>query len=114
MPLTKVVVTTAPPTRVGTRFVARTGIGSIGIDDPMEIVLWSPPTAGSTGYCRMEKRGSAVLGWATIEVRPDGPGTWIRWREELRMRWLPSVFDEPTRWTATLLFGRVVDALLAG
>ncbi|WP_269855875.1 SRPBCC family protein [Streptomyces sp. RPT161] len=112
VPLTRVVVTTSPPTRVGTRFAARTGVGAIGFDDPMEVVLWDPPAGGTCGLCRLEKRGSVVSGWATIEVRPRGTGCWIQWREDLRVRWLPSVFDRPVRWIANRVFDRVLDALL--
>ncbi|MGW7007105.1 SRPBCC family protein [Streptomyces sp. NPDC054933] len=112
VPLTKIVVTTSPPTHVGTRFVAHTGIGVIGFDDPMEVVRWEPPTDTDSGHCHLLKRGSVVTGWAAIEVRSRGPGSWILWREDLRVRWLPSLFDKPTRWAGRLLFGRALDALL--
>lgn len=113
-PLTRVTVATAPPTRVGTVFVARTGIGSVGFDDPMEVVRWDPPVPGLPGRCRLEKRGSAVTGWAEIEVRPAPRGSRVVWREDLKVRRLPPVFDTPTIWCGRLLFGRTVDGLLAG
>lgn len=113
-PLTRVTVATAPPTRVGTVFVARTGIGSVGFDDPMEVVRWDPPVPGLPGRCRLEKRGSAVTGWAEIEVRPAPRGSRVVWREDLKVRRLPPVFDNPTIWCGRLLFGRTVDGLLAG
>ena len=73
VPLTRITVVTSEPTREGTRFVARSGIGPLGFDDPMEVTVWRPPADGESGLCRLEKRGRVVLGWAELEVRP-GPG----------------------------------------
>ncbi|MFE9062453.1 SRPBCC family protein [Streptomyces violaceusniger] len=117
VPLSGVTVRPAGPTRVGTVVVVRTGVGRAGFDDPMEVVRWDPPAgaplAGDTpGICRLEKRGSVVLGWAEIEVRPRDGGSEVVWREEARLRGLPRLFDPPTVWSGRLLFGRVVDALL--
>ncbi len=119
VPLSGVTVRPAGPTRVGTVIVVRTGVGRAGFDDPMEVVRWDPPaddaSAGDTpGVCRLEKRGSVVLGWAEIEVRPRDGGSEVVWREEVRLRGLPRLFDSPTVWSGRLLFGRVVDALLKG
>ncbi|MEU5089919.1 SRPBCC family protein [Streptomyces sp. NPDC021356] len=113
VPLTRVTVLTPAPTRVGTRFVARTGVGPLRFDDPMEVTLWRPPADGEPGLCRLEKRGRTVLGWAEIEVRP-GPGgrARVRWREELRVRFLPAAFDPLLHRTARAMFGRAVNRLL--
>ncbi|WP_367320064.1 SRPBCC family protein [Streptomyces sp. HUAS ZL42] len=113
VPLTRVTVVTPPPTREGTVFVARSGIGPLAFDDRMEVTLWRPPQDGEPGLVRMVKRGRIVLGWAEIEVRP-GPGgrTRVVWREELRLRLLPRVFDPLLRAAARSVFGRAVNALL--
>ncbi|MEU4892916.1 SRPBCC family protein [Streptomyces sp. NPDC044780] len=113
VPLSGVTVHPAGPTRVGTVVVVRTGVGRAGFDDPMEVVRWDPPAGDAPGRCRLEKRGSVVLGWAEIEVRPQGDGSEVVWREEARLRGLPRLFDPATAWSGRLLFGRVVDALLA-
>ncbi|MFJ6571174.1 SRPBCC family protein [Streptomyces sp. NPDC091292] len=118
VPFTRVTVATPPPpgtgTRTGTRFVARTGVGRLGFDDPMEVVVWRPPTATTAGLCRLEKRGTFVTGWAEIEVHAHGgPGSRVVWREELRVRWLPSAFDGPLAGAGRVLFGRAVGRLLA-
>lgn len=112
VPLTRITVLTAPPTRVGTRFTARTGVGRAGFDDPMEVVRWEPPSAGRPGRFRVEKRGRAVLGWAEAEVTPAGGGARVVWCEEARLRGAPRLLDAPTAWAARLLFGRVVAGLL--
>ncbi|WP_055585365.1 SRPBCC family protein [Streptacidiphilus griseoplanus] len=113
VPLTRITVTPPPPSRVGTMVVARTALGRAGFDDPMEIVLWEPPDGGRPGRCRLEKRGRAVLGWAEIEVVPDGDGSVVRWCEDLRVRHLPGLLDGPTRWSGRLVFGRALRRLLA-
>jgi len=54
-----------------------------------------------------------VLGRAELEVVP-GPGgrSRVRWREELRVRGLPSAIDPLLHRAALTLFGRVVNRLL--
>lgn len=113
VPLTRVTVATPPPTGVGTRFVARTGVGPLTFDDPMEVTVWRPPVDDEPGLCRLEKRGRVVLGWAEIEVRP-GPGGRARvvWREELRVGFLPRSFDGVTTSAAQSMFGRAINGLL--
>ncbi|TLS46745.1 SRPBCC family protein [Streptomyces montanus] len=113
VPLTRVTVVTSPPTREGTVFVARSGIGPVAFDDPMEVVTWRPPTDGHSGMCRLVKRGTFVTGWADIAVHPHGDGgSRVVWREELRVRRLPTAFDRPLGWVARGMFGRAVDGLL--
>ncbi len=113
VPLTRVTVTTPGPTREGTRFVARSGLGPLSFDDVMEVTVWQPPGDDIPGRCRLEKRGRVVRGWAEIEVQP-GPGGRARvvWREELRVRWLPGAFDGVLRSAARYMFGRAVNRLL--
>ncbi|MGW1023597.1 SRPBCC family protein [Streptomyces sp. NPDC002577] len=115
VPLTRVTVTTPPPTRDGTVFVARTGIGPAAFDDPMEVTLWEPPDPAEPGRparCRLDKRGTFVTGWAEIEVHPSEAGSRVVWREELRVRRLPQFLDPPLAASARLLFGRAADGLL--
>lgn len=113
VPLTRITVTTPPPTRLGTVFVARTGLGPVGFDDPMEVVRWEPPAPGGSGRCRLEKRGTVVVGWAEIEVAARDTGSRIVWREDLRVRRLPRLFDGLTVRSGRLMFGRAVTGLLA-
>jgi hypothetical protein len=115
VPLTRIRVLTPAPTRVGSRFVARSGIGPLVIDDVMEVTVWRPPVDEEPGLCRLEKRGRVILGWAEIEVRP-GPGGRSRvvWREELRVRFLPRAFDGVLERTARTMFGRAANRLLRG
>ncbi|MGW7416457.1 SRPBCC family protein [Streptomyces sp. NPDC054863] len=112
VPFTRITVTTAPPTRQGTRFVARTGLGRLGFDDPMEVTAWQPPY-----HCRLEKHGRVVTGWAEIDVREEpggGGGARVVWTEDLRLRGLPRVCDRALAAAGRLVFGRAMRALLRG
>lgn len=113
VPLTVVRAVPPGPTRLGTRVVARSGVGPLGFDDPMEVTVWEPPVDGGPGRCRLVKRGRVVLGWAELEVRP-GPGgrTRVVWREEIRVRFVPSLLDGVLRRPARQVFGRTVNHLL--
>jgi hypothetical protein len=113
VPLTAIVVTTPPPTHVGTVFVARTGVGPVGFDDPMEVVRWDPPVPGATGRCRLEKRGTLVRGWAEITVGAHGTGSRVTWHEELSVRGVPRLLDGLTARSGRLMFGRAITGLLA-
>ncbi|WP_030852884.1 hypothetical protein [Streptomyces sp. NRRL F-4474] len=114
VPLTRTIIETAPPTRAGTIFTARTGVGRITFDDRMEVVVWRPPAADSAGLVRLEKRGRAVTGWAEIEIRPLAEGgAEIHWREEVRLRGLPRALDPVVAAAGRLLFGRAIARLLA-
>ncbi|MGW9070211.1 SRPBCC family protein [Streptomyces yangpuensis] len=113
VPLTRTIIETAPPTRVGTIFTARTGVGRITFDDRMEVVVWRPPAADSPGLVRLEKRGRPVTGWAEIEIRPlPTGGAEIHWREDLRLRGLPRALDPLVAKAAHLVFTRALTRLL--
>ncbi|HYJ74105.1 MAG TPA: SRPBCC family protein, partial [Kineosporiaceae bacterium] len=43
VPLTRVTVLTPSASGVGARFVGRTGLGPLAVDDPMEVVEWREP-----------------------------------------------------------------------
>ncbi|MFH8576114.1 SRPBCC family protein [Streptomyces zaomyceticus] len=113
VPLTRTRVLTPGPNRAGTRFTARTGIGRLSFDDPMEVVRWEPPAAGRAGTCRLEKSGRVVRGWALVEVTElPGGGSRVLWTEELSVHGLPKAFDPLLRRAGRVLFGRAVDGLL--
>jgi hypothetical protein len=102
------------PTRDGSVVIARTALGRVGFDDPMEVVVWRPPESGLAGHCRLEKRGNVVRGWAEIRVREEAGATRVTWLEDLRVGPLPGLFDGVTATVGRLVFGRAVDRLLRG
>lgn len=114
VPLTVVEVVSASPTGVGTVFVARSALGRFGVDDPMEVVAWRPPSPGRPGRCRLEKRGRPITGWAEIEVHEKGSGSVVLWVEELRFPLLPSALDPLVARVGRRVFGRALDGMLRG
>lgn len=112
VPLTTIAVTTPPPNGVGTVFTARTGLGRFGFDDPMEVVSWDPPAPGRPGHCRLEKRGSVMLGWAELSIEAHGSGSRATWREDARPAKAPRFADRVSAAAGRLLFGRVLRHLL--
>ena len=113
VPFTTVRITTAPPNGLGTVFVAHTGVGRFGFDDPMEVVRWTPPVDGAGGHCRLDKRGPVMHGWAELTVEPHGTGARASWREDVSVGKLPRFTDAGTALSSRLLFGRVLRGLLA-
>lgn len=112
VPLTTITVTTPPPHGIGTVFTARTGVGPLGFDDPMEVVEWHPPVGDEAGRCRLEKRGRVMLGWAEITVVEHAGGSRSTWTEAVRPRGLPRFADKLAALSGRLLFGRVLRKLL--
>jgi len=90
-------------------FVARTGIGMFAFDDPMTIVLTEPPR-----LCRLVKTGRVIRGDAELRVVPHGArGSRVTWTETIGVRGVPDWAGGLVRWSGRLLFGRVLDRLLA-
>ncbi|MGW6540288.1 SRPBCC family protein [Streptomyces sp. NPDC055051] len=112
VPLTRTRVLTPGPSRVGTRFTARTGLGPLGFDDPMEVARWEPPLGDRPGVCRLEKYGRLVRGWAEIEVAAESGGSRVVWTEELTVRGVPRAFDGVLSRAGRVVFGRALDGLL--
>ncbi len=86
VPLSDVRVLTPHARGLGARFNARTALGPLGFDDPMEVVEWREPAAGRPGLVRLEKQGRVVLGDAEIEVEDTpGAGSVVRWTEDVQL-----------------------------
>ncbi len=94
---------------LGTEVVAVTRLGPFAAADRMLVTALEPGRR-----LRLVKTGWLLRGWADIEVVGAGGGCEVVWTEEL---WLPGL-RRPTRpigdRLGPLLFGRVVDGLLAG
>lgn len=89
-------------------FVARTAVGPLGFDDPMEIVEADPPRSLS-----IAKTGRVVRGDVTILIEPTARGSRVRWTETVDVRGVPRIADGLVAWGGRRLFGRVIDRLLA-
>ncbi len=92
---------------VGTRFTGRTQVGPIWFDDPMEVMIWEPPTEGKRGYCKVRKFGPWLLGTAEIVVEPAGnepDRTTVTWKEAVTLRGVPAIFNPLVRAMGGILF----------
>jgi hypothetical protein len=90
-PLTTVRVTTPRADGVGASFVARSGIGPLGFDDPMTVTHWQPPAGDkpgdAKGRCDIDKHGRAIRGIAWFEVSPlPGDHSHVVWFEDVTVR----------------------------
>jgi hypothetical protein len=99
---------------VGARFIARTAFGPFHVDDPMEVVFWRPPADSAPGMCRVDKRGSVLLGSTVITVTPSREGSVVHWQEQATIRVLGPLASWPVQLAGRRVFGRLVDGLLSG
>jgi hypothetical protein len=65
---------------VGAGIQAVTGLGRLGVRDPMTITLWEPPHR-----CHVLHTGRVVRGTGAFEVHPRGSGSTFLWREDLEL-----------------------------
>lgn len=98
---------------MGSRFTARTALGPVGFDDPMQVTVWKPPEQATAGHCRIEKTGRVIAGWAELTVVATPDGTRVSWLEDVAVRHTGRWLNLPSRVISTRLFGRLVDNLLA-
>lgn len=100
VPLTRITVTPLG-------FTARTGIGPLGFDDPMEVTLWDPPRR-----VVLHKLGRIVRGEATITVGPSAAGSLITWDEDVSVIGVPKLFDPILRRALGAMISLVLRRLL--
>ncbi|MEU4303088.1 SRPBCC family protein [Kitasatospora aureofaciens] len=146
VPFTRVSVVRGTGRQPGDVILARTALGPLRFDDPMELVELVAPM-----HCLLAKRGRVVRGGAELRIRAVGAGTVgagstvgagtvgagstvgagtvgagsevgagtvgagseVVWAEELRITGLPRLFDPAVALAGRLVFGRVLDHLLA-
>nr|WP_283251624.1 SRPBCC family protein [Aeromicrobium duanguangcaii] len=101
----RVPLTTITATSDG--FTARTGVGPVGFDDPMEITHWDPPRR-----VHLVKRGRVIRGSATITVDPEGSGSVVTWDEEVSVIGVPGFLDPVVRRLLGLMVSSVLRRLL--
>jgi hypothetical protein len=79
MPLTQVALTGGDGVSVGSRLAARTGLGFLGVVDPMVVTEWAPPVR-----CTVEHQGRVVRGLGVFTVEPlTDERARLRWEERL-------------------------------
>lgn len=82
---------------LGQRFVARTGVGRLGFDDPMRVDLLRPPAGDRPGdvpgQVEVTKTGRVLRGSVRWTVTPLPAGAEVEWRQRLVVGWLPRFLD---------------------
>ncbi len=78
-PATTVRVTRGRGDQVGDRLVARTALGPLGFDDPMEITRWEPPHRCDVRHLGRVVRGSGVFRVEAV----DGAHARFTWVEQV-------------------------------
>lgn len=112
VPFTRVSVARGTGREAGDVVLARTALGPLRFDDPMEIVELVATGPGRDGRCLLVKRGRPVHGWAELRVRAVGGGSAAVWTEQLTVTGLPGPLDPVLARAGRLVFGRVLDHLL--
>lgn len=96
----------------GARFVARTQLGPLRIDDEMEVTVWHPPHDGCGGSCRIIKQGRWLGGEIDVVVRASGRGSELVWRQEVLISWLPAPLGPVAAGVARIGYRSVIGRLL--
>lgn len=98
----------------GTRFVAHTGLGPVGFDDPMVIDEISPPTEAAAGVARIRKEGNVVRGWIELTVTPRTQGgSVVEWVQQISVAGIPGIASPVTATVARAAYGQTLRRLLA-
>jgi hypothetical protein len=97
---------------VGSTFVARTGLGSIGFDDTMRLDALTPPRGATPGHAHITKLGSVVTGDIDLTVTPTVHGSAVHWRQRNGIRGVPGVAEPVLARVARDAYRRSVVALL--
>ena len=97
----------------GSRLVARTGIGPVGLDDAMVVESIMQPTPHSAGTARIRKVGNVVRGSIELRVTPTAAGCTVDWSQRIDVRGVPDRLGPLVSWVAGAAYGRALRALLA-
>ncbi|WP_242652788.1 SRPBCC family protein [Intrasporangium flavum] len=96
----------------GARFVARTGVGPLAVDDAMVVEAYTPPTGHDPGVAHLRKEGRAVTGNLTLRVAPTADGCVVTWKQRIGVRGVPSVADAVVARVARSAYRRTLLELL--
>ena len=115
IPLTTVTgdATAASDLVVGSRFVARTGLGPVGFDDEMVVESIVAPTATTAGNARIRKEGNVVRGRIDVRVTPTASGSVVVWSQRIGVRGVPAALDPVVAKLAGAAYGSTIRRLLA-
>jgi hypothetical protein len=97
----------------GSRFVARTGVGPLAVDDAMVVDEITEPTDETAGLARIRKEGSVVHGWIELTVTPrDHGGSVVQWVQQISVAGVPGLAGPVTAAVAKAAYGQSLRRLL--
>ncbi|WP_168582872.1 hypothetical protein [Gephyromycinifex aptenodytis] len=97
----------------GDCFIARTGIGPIGVDDVMQVRAFDAPAPGEPARAEVVKTGRMIRGRIEAELRGRSGGSELVWTQEIGIAGLPAALDPVVAAVATAAYGSVLKRLLA-
>lgn len=100
--------------RAGYRFVARTGIGVLGFDDPMRVESVSVHGPSEPATAVLVKEGRVIQGRVRLQITPMSGGSRLTWHQQVRLPWLPGFLQTPAARVLRFGYRRMLTRLLPG
>ena len=116
VPLTRITEgrVAADALHAGSRFVARTALGPLGIDDPMVVDELTPPTDDAPGHALIRTQGRVLRGVVRLQVdAAPGGGSSITWDQDLRVPWLSAIASPVVTAVGRAAYRRTLQRILA-
>jgi len=115
IPFTRITSGKVPAAELGSgsAFVARTGLGPLGFDDPMVVEELVRPSGGSAGLARIRKHGKVIRGSIELRITPQPGGSRVRWSQEITVWGVPRALGWMTARVSRAAYGMALRRLLA-
>ena len=115
IPFTRITSGKVPAAELGSgsAFVARTGLGPLGFDDPMVVEELVRPSGDSAGLARIRKHGKVIRGSIQLRVTPRPRGSRVEWNQEITVWGVPRALGWMTSRVGRAAYGVALRRLLA-
>ncbi|HEY9495834.1 MAG TPA: SRPBCC family protein [Intrasporangium sp.] len=115
IPFTRITSGKVPAAELGSgsAFVARTGLGPLGFDDPMVVEELVRPSGGSAGLARIRKHGKVIRGSIELRITPQPGGSRVKWNQEITVWGVPRALGWMTARVSRAAYGMALRRLLA-
>ena len=115
IPFTRITSGKVPAAELGSgsAFVARTGLGPVGFDDPMVVEELVRPSDDSAGLARIRKHGKVIRGSIELRITPQPGGSRVKWNQEITVWGVPRALGWMTARVSRAAYGMALRRLLA-
>lgn len=96
----------------GSSFVARTGVGPLGFDDPMRVEAVDEHGAAEPAGAVIVKEGHVIQGRIEVLITPTAAGSLLSWHQQVALPWLPGFLQAPAARVLRRGYRRVLTRLL--